>query len=89
MAVSKSKGPNSTNPNDPNNPNNPDKTAMAYDPKDPNLAAYDVDKDGKIDYDEWSAMPEEMKNQYELDMNYKKGEYGFYKKKGTKSEVVN
>jgi hypothetical protein len=89
--VSKSSGPNPpTNPNDPNNPNNPNnpKNAVAYDPNDPLLASYDLDGDGKIDYDEWMQMKDTDKALYELDMNYKEGKEGFYKRKGTTSPVV-
>jgi hypothetical protein len=71
--VSKSSGPN--NPAAPPDPNNP----KADPATDPNLAQYDLDHDGKIDYDEWMAMPDTIKDQYEQDMAYK--DQGFYKKK--------
>jgi hypothetical protein len=74
--VSKSSGPTG-GPNDPNNPNNPN----ANPAKDPNLAEYDTNGDGKIDYNEWMAMPPTIQDQYEQDMKYP--DKGYYKKKSS------
>jgi hypothetical protein len=70
--VSKSSG--TTPPTDPNNPN-------ANPATDPNLAEYDTDGDGKIDYDEYMAMPGTIQDQYEQDLKYP--DKGYYKKKSS------